>query len=332
MGCYLKQFYFIPKLPVTIKYKFGFYHFILQVVLHIHVTYTDYFDRDTVERRLLGFPQFLYVTEELTGNRSISFEVRGLWFANMSETITSTEMTVLPQAHSSFIQDIKWNLYDGSFHVLHVQNILLCRHRKIPLTNIIVDEQLNGIVVRDTQEIFHVGEYVLDFNNFFSVCAASTPLAVISESVLAGRLEILTLSLNIISTVAMVILFVVYSLIPGLRTRPGLNTMSCLFSLIFMQITYTIANAFETGTLRCILSGILLHYFWLSMCCSFFVCCLSFRQTFRGKFVKNTHHNPRSFIRYLSFSYVTPLLIVGINITVVYVVSGEVGYGKKFAS
>jgi hypothetical protein len=63
-------------------------------------------------------------------------------------------MTVLPNEHFSFIQDIKRNLYDGSFLAHHVNDLLFCRHRKIPHANI-ADQQINGIVVRDTQEIFH---------------------------------------------------------------------------------------------------------------------------------------------------------------------------------
>uniref|UniRef100_A0A8W8JZS5 G-protein coupled receptors family 2 profile 2 domain-containing protein n=1 Tax=Magallana gigas TaxID=29159 RepID=A0A8W8JZS5_MAGGI len=64
-------------------------------------------------------------------------------------------------------------------------------------------------------------------------------------------LEMFATILNVISIVSMMVLLILYMVVPGLRTLPGLNTMSTTFSLLCMQLTYMFANAVEKSSLFC---------------------------------------------------------------------------------
>ncbi|XP_061162867.1 adhesion G protein-coupled receptor L4-like [Saccostrea echinata] len=120
--------------------------------------------------------------------------------------------------------------------------------------------------------------------------------------------------------------------VPGLRTLPGLNIMNTTISLFCMQVTYTAANVLRRSSLLCQITGVILHYFWLSQCCCLFICSLHMFRTFsshRYKSGNNRGQNIRSiFTCYTFFCYFTPLIIVVANVMFTFGLEGNIGYGK----
>jgi hypothetical protein len=332
-GYQLKENYFMSKPPSTITYLNGLHHFNLHVLLHMGIFYNKMFDRNKVERMLLRYPQSLSISETGAPDKNYTnFHLRGIDFANISDTMLSTDMYLLPDQHLSFIQKYKDIAdFDVSFNDILVQELLVCPQRKIPKNEIKLEIQNYRLIVLETREIFYVGEYVLDLNDKVGVCASDSQVPVLeSPSAVATSLQTVTTVLNIVSIVALIILLVIYMLIPSLRTLPGLNTMSSIFSLISMQVTYTITNTFQQRSLQCVIGGMVLHYSWLCLCCSLFICCFCMWRSFSGPINRNIpQNNARAFSRFMLFSYITPLLVVGGNSAIVYLLSGDVGYGIK---
>jgi hypothetical protein len=330
--CYFQGLFFLPKSPLAMSYINGLYHFQVNVILHITFLYLDVFDRDKVERMLLRYPRLLSLYENGTPDKHyLYFELKGITLANMSETMLSTDMHILPKEHLSFIQEFKDIAYfDVSFHDILVQELLICIHRKIPVEDTLLDTENYRLIVLDTQEIFYVGEYTLDLNDIVGVCAPSLPSTVRMTSTLTEELQTLTTVLNIVSTIGLIILLVIYLSIPSLQTLPGLNNMGLIASLILMQVTYTITNTFEKITLKCVIGGVLLHYFWLCMCCCLFICCFCMWRSFCNPITgRASQSRARIFTGYMVFSYATPLIVVAGNATIVYILYGDIGYGKK---
>lgn len=72
--------------------------------------------------------------------------------------------------------------------------------------------------------------------------------------------------ITIISSVALIISFVVYALLPQLRTIPGKCLMGLIISELFTNCLYLIGlkQKFSAGSNGCIAVAILLHYFFLT--------------------------------------------------------------------
>jgi hypothetical protein len=331
MGYQLKEYYFMPRPQSTITYLNGLQHFNLHMILHIGIFYYKVFDRNKVETMLLRYPQSLSISETGTPDKNYTnFHLNGIDLANISETMLSTGMYLLPNQHLSFIQKYKDIAeFDVSFNDILVQELLVCPQRKIPKKGIKLETKNYRLIVLETRKIFYVGEYVLDFNDKVGVCASfSLDPIVESQSTMAKSLQTVTTVLNIVSTTGLIILLVIYMLIPSLRTLPGLSIMSSVFSLISMQVAYTITNTFEKTTLQCVIGGMVLHYSWLCMCCCLFICCFCMWRSFSGPIRRNIpQNNARAFSRFMLFSYITPLFVVVGNVAIVYLLSGDVGYG-----
>jgi hypothetical protein len=207
----------------------------------------------------------------------------------------------------------------------------VCRQRVFSIDEVEIDDMNFQLVVKKTKETFYVGDFVLDFNNKFRVCVQFHKSYIASFDYVK-HLEILTTTLNILSIVSLVILLVLYSVVPGVRTLPGINVMNISFSLLFMQLTYTIANALQKSTLLCKVTGVMLHYFWLSLCCCLFVCSIHMFKSFRRCEVQRLLTKKqirRAVLRRLSFCYLTPLFVVGLNIIITIAVKGNIGYGTS---
>ncbi|XP_062592544.1 LOW QUALITY PROTEIN: probable G-protein coupled receptor Mth-like 3 [Saccostrea cucullata] len=189
------------------------------------------------------------------------------------------------------------------------------------------------IIVNDSNEVFYLGEYVIDYSGSIRVCSNIQFVTPVAKSI-SEILDILTNILNAISILCIILLLVIYLKVPALHTVPGLNVMSTSFSLMCMQIMYTLANVLEKGTLFCQISGNLLHYFWLSLCCCLFICCLHMFLSFRGIRIRNTENSRRviirkEYVKYILFCYMLPVTIISLNVILSYVINCSIGYGKR---
>ncbi|XP_062606770.1 latrophilin receptor-like protein A [Saccostrea cucullata] len=294
-----------------------------------YLSYTKQFDRDKAERELLNLPAKLSAKFTAQGDEYISIDLKGLKFSNINNALRAQE-NILPDIQTYFVAGIHKYLdssYPSTF--VYVSNLLFCRQRTISKSKVKVD--YNGqIIVKKTHETFNIGDFVLDFDNEYRVCVKSSHTEVVDYFYVV-ILETLTTVLNMISIVSLLILFVLYMLVPELRTLPGLNVMNTTFSLFCMQITYTVANVIRRSTLYCQIIGVILHYFWLTLCCCLFICSLHMYRTFsryrrdsqiRGQNIRAT------FTSYVLFCYFTPLFVIATNIITTFALEGNIGYGK----
>lgn len=320
----LKAFYFLPELPINIGHRDGLIFYELEVSLSYTLLYITRFNRDVVERELINTPQNIRINYSINGSAKISFSFESFRFSNISKTLSS---------HNTIESDYNSykNYYQDALLIrpgvdIIVSELLVCFHQFFEQTEVNIDFDNYRVVVKKTKEAFYIGDFIIDYKNRFRVCAKLPPPSSLSSS-LVESLNTLTTVLNIISSLFLVLLFVIYLLIPELRTVPGVNVMSSTFSLFCMQLTYTVSNVMRKGSLPCKITGVLLHYFWLCLCCCFFICCFHMIKSFRSQTVIQTTHSHKQFFRYLMFSYGFPFIVVSSNALISRYVTGNIGYG-----
>lgn len=323
----LKNFYFLPKRPSLEEFKNDMFHFSVNVDLYFHVSYTTYFNREEIERKLLQLPFTMSLRGFIDNDTNNLYESKGIRFSNLSQMLLS-EDCIFREEMTKF-RMFKNNVLEHSPPLMvYVSPLLLCRQKKMLQSEVIIDLINYRIISKKTNEMFHIGDFVYDLELAFRVCSYESQFMIDSVD-MTNVLETITTILNIISIISMVALLILYMVVPGLRTLPGLNIMSTTFSLLCMQITYTIANVMEKSTLFCTITGILLHYFWLALCCCLFTCSLHMCRSFSGQ-RGNMHRHTKIYTifgRYVIICYTAPIFIITTNIILTYYIQNKIGYG-----
>lgn len=320
----LTSFFFLPKRVYQTAVKNGLFHKFLYVHIYFDLMYFIQFHRDDTERFLLKLPTNLSIKKVIERRNYTKFDLKGIRFTSLRQPLISNDSTEM----ASFLLYKKRDFPMPPSTAVHVSPLMFCR-QKILRSGAKVDLNNFGIIDNNNNnKTFYLGEFVSDFDGLFRVCVEEKQFA--SAILDYGYiLEMFATILNVISIVSMITLLILYMIVPGLRTLPGLNTMSTSFSLLSMQLTYTVANAVEKSTLFCTVMGILLHYFWLSLCCCLFTCSLHMCWSFsdrRGN--SHMHTNIRSiFGRYVIYCYITPIFIITTNIILTYYIQNKIGYG-----
>lgn len=316
--------YFLPELPINIVHRDGLFFYELQVSLSYTLLYITRFNRDVVERELINTPQNIRMDHSINGSARISFSLEGFQFSNISKTLLS--QNTLESDYNLFKNYYKDALGMRPGMITIVGELLVCDHQFFEQTEVTMDIDNYRVVVKKTEEAFYIGDFIIDYENRYRVCAKRSPPSSLSPF-LVESLNTLTTVLNIISSIFLVLLFVIYLLIRELRTVPGVNIMSSTFSLFCMQLTYTVSNVLRKGSLPCKITGVLLHYFWLCLCSCFYICCLHMLKSFRKLNIIQMTPNDKQFLRYLMFSYGFPSFIVFSNVLISWCVTGNIGYG-----
>lgn len=323
----LKDFYFLPKTPFLEEFKNDMFQFSVNVNLYFHVSYTSYFNREEIERKLFQLPFTMSLRGFITNDTYNLYESKGIRFSNLSQMLLSDDCIFREEMK-------KFRLFKNNFLdynpplLVYVSPLLWCRQKKMLQSEVIKDLNNFRIISKKTNEMFHIGDFVFDLELAFRVCSYDSQF-VIDSIDMTNVLETITTILNTSSIISMAALLILYMVVPGLRTLPGLNIMSTTFSLLCMQITYTIANVMEKSTLFCTITGILLHYFWLTLCCCLFTCSLHMCRCFSGQ-TGNMHRHTNiktTFGRYIVICYSAPIFIITINIILTYYIQNKIGYG-----
>lgn len=322
----LKDFYFLPEPPINIGHRDGLIFYELEVSLSYSLLYITRINRDVVERELINTSQNIRMNHSINGSAKISFSLEGVRFSNISKTLLSNNTI-----------ESDYNLYKNNYRsalLVHpgvdaiVSELLVCSHQLYEQTEVKIDFNNYRLVVEKTKEAFYIGDFIIDYKNRYHVCAKLPPPSSLSSS-LVDSLNTLTTVLNIISSLLLVLLFVIYLLIPELRTVPGVNVMSSTFSLFCMQLTYSVSNVMRKGSLPCKITGVLLHYFWLCLCSCFFICCFHMFISFRSLNIIHQTNNHKQFNRYLMFSYGLPFIVVSASAFISWYATGDIGYGTN---
>ena len=137
----------------------------------------------------------------------------------------------------------------------------------------------------------------------------------------------LTLACFIVSLPSILLTFLVYLVVQKLRTTPGINNMSLCFSLFFAQLMLLISGFMQRG-LWCNITGICLHYFWLSAFLAMNVCSFHMYRLFSGFMGVQRDNNNKQIVQYHLYSYGVSFLIVSVNILISVITSDTIGYGK----
>lgn len=143
---------------------------------------------------------------------------------------------------------------------------------------------------------------------------------------------ILTLTCLSVSMMSLILTTMTYILFSELRNDAGMNNIFLCISLLLAQASLLAGyHVNEHGSYICILLGISIHYFWLSMFCWCFTCCFHMFRTFTSKTLRSVsvpQSKRRLCIKVLACS-AAPALFVAVVITTSLLTSRgqHTGYG-----
>ncbi|XP_071956956.1 uncharacterized protein [Antedon mediterranea] len=114
----------------------------------------------------------------------------------------------------------------------------------------------------------------------------------------------------ILSLFALALTFIVYSLLPSLRTLPGKSIMSLTVALFAAQFILTFGAGQTNNSIFCTLIAVTMHFFWLA---SFFwmsVLAYDVSKTFNNTHNRNASDDRKSFTKYSVKAWGIPFAIV----------------------
>jgi hypothetical protein len=134
------------------------------------------------------------------------------------------------------------------------------------------------------------------------------------------------------SALSLVLTFVIYCILPNLRTLPGLNTMSLVLHLFFAHTLMFVTSTFDVTLSRlCSIIAVIIHYNLLASFFWMFICTFHMLKVFIKINEKNSFAHTKSiFVKYLVFTETTSVIFIICNIIVAIVVfddSADFGYG-----
>ncbi|XP_053406342.1 uncharacterized protein LOC128559160 [Mercenaria mercenaria] len=145
------------------------------------------------------------------------------------------------------------------------------------------------------------------------------------------QLVLLTIICLVCSIISLLLTFVIYSMLPSLRTLPGLNNMALVFHL-FLAHTLALVIAVTDINVQWICSavGVLLHYTLLSSFLWMFICTFHMATVFGKIKDRPGPVHTYKFFHYLIFTEVISALLIVSNIVVALISSKHstgFGYG-----
>ncbi|KAK7493267.1 hypothetical protein BaRGS_00015393 [Batillaria attramentaria] len=134
-----------------------------------------------------------------------------------------------------------------------------------------------------------------------------------------------------LSIICLVLTLIVYSLLPKLRTQPGLNTMGTCCALLLAQVTLLLASHRVTSGTGCTALGMVVHMAWLSMFCWTSVCSAHMFRVFSAKTYRGSGSGHYSkLVRNIIITILLPAVGVGLVVGVSYHTSdgASIGYSS----
>lgn len=309
----------------------------LTALVYIQTEATGYVNRPYVEDALYHFPStFHFMMEERwvdlrpdmpPVSSSSSVTARGTQHVappsnadNKFVPSTAAFIDYLASLNASFLKTPLTNVF--------ISPLLFCKQRLYYKSDFDVDYKHFELILKSSHRRFEMGEFVVALNGSIQICEENETLHQSPED--DAPLRIFTLTCTGVSLLCLLITFVTYCLFKTLRTIPGMNLMSLMFSLFFAQLLFVFSDN-QGDDIWCPVVGILLHYFWLCTCFCLLVCCFHMYRVFNSRDLVRSeiHFTSRTFYRYFLFSYLVPLVVVGTNIGVMVGDSGTLGYGDR---
>lgn len=143
---------------------------------------------------------------------------------------------------------------------------------------------------------------------------------------------LLTMVMMPLSMLCLVLTLIAYSLLPALRTQPGLNTMGTCSALLTAQFTLLLATHRVTSGAWCQALGVVVHASWLSVFCWTSVCSLHMYRAFSAKtFHRSASGRRWRLARTIALTVLVPAAVAAGVLGVTFVTSDgtSVGYSSS---
>ena len=136
-----------------------------------------------------------------------------------------------------------------------------------------------------------------------------------------------------LSIISLLLTFVVYCLIPKLRTPlPGKNNMSLTASLLLAQILQLVGSlgSFEQFSTPCKVVGVLIHFVWLCAVFWMNVCTYHMFRVLTNTQASMGDYGLKTFLFYTLYTCLMSVVFVLANVISSTLTSSNLGYGGKF--
>jgi hypothetical protein len=305
-----------------------------KAVVYVKVRANGFFNRSFVENALLTFPsRFQYFYGERVTNvignvtNLVSLHVRG---TQHTEPYITGKLEHPNLLYANYLRSINDSFLQTPLANNYVSSLLFCKQNVYQRSDFIIDYNTLELVLKKSNKRYQIGHFVNSLQGTIQICQNETGPGNAPNSTDNLPLRIVTLICTGISLICLILTFITYSLFKALRTLPGMNMMSLVFSLFCAQLLFIFSDNADDH-IACQVVGILLHYFWLCACCCLLVCCFHMFKVFDARKIVRSGINfaSNTFLRYLLFSYLLPLAIVGTNVSVMFGVTKTLGYGQQ---
>ncbi|XP_064601681.1 uncharacterized protein LOC135467772 [Liolophura sinensis] len=161
--------------------------------------------------------------------------------------------------------------------------------------------------------------------------ATKEKTSVVSVSLALTIVSVVCIALSLL---CLLLTFLVYCLLPQLRTLPGKNTMVLVAYLFCAQLFFQVGINLTYSKNLCRAMGVLIHYFWIVTFMIMGTCAFHMYTVFTNMSAKpfhNTLRETKKVIRYIIISNVLAMLVVGVCIAYHAGSTGgeDIGYGGK---
>lgn len=214
---------------------------------------------------------------------------------------------------------------DQSIILSTVNELLLCPQVEINNNELTIDLATRTIYLKDKMQIDI--ERVKVTKSGVRICINTLESLYTKDQTNSTILDMVIKIITVVSLMCLLVSFITYCLFPRLRTLPGKNNMSLVFSLFWLQAFFLFGhNVAENNSSLCKAVGITVHFFLLAYFASISVCTFHMMRSIGNLQLINAD-NRRTFLFYLSFSYITPILVIGLNIALRMWQTKDIGYG-----
>ena len=214
---------------------------------------------------------------------------------------------------------------------LKVNNMIGCVLKKLPndYENLIEEFCSKGIPFQYDTDQANLVVYKRDLLHLRYMTVTSTHSSRHSVTTLSVAHAIVSFVCTCFSLLCLAITFLTYSLFKCIRTLPGINNMNLALTLFGAQIFTQFGLWLTEHKGRCIILGIITHYFWLCTFCAMNICSFHMFRVFTSFMHSSQNQSKWMVLKYRLYVYVSPVFTVLLYIVVKVSVdeSQHLGYG-----
>ena len=177
------------------------------------------------------------------------------------------------------------------------------------------------LIVYSSGRVYGNWEYFQLEDGLFVCHNVSQPCESDCETSFAFQSDIIegyvTLILLVISLTALALNFFIYVCFPQLRNTPGKILMCLIASLFLAQLFFLVSPHLEAGRTACMVSAVIVHFFYMAAFCWMNVIALDLWITFSNQFISaGSNDSSKRFIYFSLYAWVVPSIIVAFSVTI----------------